>query len=141
MGTQEIKLLEKIPKKPKSYEILSFIQVNLISGKYFQLIKNFTKLNDSDLASIMQINTKTFRARIKETAQLKSSLESEYLITLISLFKHGQEVFGTVDRFNEWLNKDHFFFDKKPPVSYLNTIAGIQYVDDRLTGIQYGDNA
>lgn len=141
MGTQDFKLLEKIPEKPNSEEILSFMQVNPVSGKYFQLIKNFTKLNDNDIASIMQINAKTFRARSRETEPLKSSLLSEYLITLISLFKHGREVFGTVDRFNEWLNRVHFFFNRKPPVNYLNTIAGIKFVDDRLTGMQYGDNA
>lgn len=141
MGTQEIKLLEKIPEKPNSDDILSFIQLNRINGKYFQLIKNFTKLNDNDISSLMQINIKTFRAKSKETEPLKSSLLSEYLITLISLFKHGQEVFGTIDKFNEWLNKNHFFFNKKPPINYLNTIAGIKFVDDRLTGMQYGDNA
>ena len=141
MGTQEIKLLEKIPEKPNSDEILSFIQTNRISGKHFQLIKTFTGLNDSDISSLLQINIKSYRAKSKETEPIKSSLLNEYLITLISLFKHGQEVFGTIDKFNEWLNKNHFNFNKKSPLLFLNTIAGIKFVDDRLTGMQYGDNA
>ena len=142
MGTaQEVKLLEKIPQKPISDEILSFIQTNEINGKYFLLIKNFTRLNDSDISDLMQINIKTFRAKSKETAPLRSSLLSEHLITLLSLFKHGQEVFGTIDKFNEWLNKNNFIFGKKSPFVYLNTISGIKLVDDRLTGMQYGDNA
>lgn len=141
MGTQELKLLEKIPEKPNSDQILSFIQTNIISGKHFQLLKSFTRLNDNDISSLLQINIKTFRAKSNETEPIKSSLLNEYLITLISLFKHGREVFGTIDKFNEWLNKNHFFFDKKPPLLFLNTIAGIKFVDDRLTGMQYGDNA
>jgi uncharacterized protein (DUF2384 family) len=141
MVATEVKLLEKIPQKPSSDEILSFIQTNEISGKYFQLIKNFTRLNDNDISALMQINIKTFRNKSKETVPLRSSLLSEHLITLLSLFKHGKEVFGTIDKFNEWLNKKNFMFGKKPPIEYLNTISGIKLVDDRLTGMEYGDNA
>ena len=141
MDTLETKLLEKIPNKPSSDEIFSFIQKNEISGKYFLLIKNFTRLNDDNISSLMQINIKTFRSKIKETESIKSSLLSEHLITLLSLFKHGKEVFGTIDKFNEWLNKKNFIFNKKIPIEFLNTISGIKLVDDRLTGMQYGDNS
>jgi uncharacterized protein (DUF2384 family) len=54
--------------------------------------------------------------------------------------KHGIHVFGTAAAFEEWLNKGNFYFDNKLPVSFLNTITGIKFIDDRLTAMEYGDN-
>ena len=56
------------------------------------------------------------------------------------LLKHGIEVFGTEEGFKRWLNTINFFFDKKAPVEFMNTGDGIKFIDDRLTGIEYGDN-
>jgi len=58
-----------------------------------------------------------------------------------ALFKHGIEVFGTEEKFVEWLKSENFFFDKKAPKEFLNTNAGIEFIDCRLTGLEYGDNA
>jgi uncharacterized protein (DUF2384 family) len=60
---------------------------------------------------------------------------------LEALFKHGIEIFGTEENFVKWLNSKNFFFDKKPPVEFLNTPGGMEYIDNRLTGLEYGDNA
>jgi hypothetical protein len=56
------------------------------------------------------------------------------------LIMHGIEVFGTKEKFAAWLEKENFFFDKKAPMQFTNTDAGIKFINDRLTGMQYGDN-
>ena len=56
------------------------------------------------------------------------------------LLKHGIEVLGTEKDFLKWLNTINFFFDKKAPAEFMNTSEGIKFIDDRLTGIEYGDN-
>ncbi|WP_295792736.1 MbcA/ParS/Xre antitoxin family protein [Mucilaginibacter sp.] len=58
-----------------------------------------------------------------------------------NLLKHSIEVFSTEQGFKRWLNTINFFFDKKAPIEFINTAEGIKYIDDRLTGIAYGDNA
>ena len=60
---------------------------------------------------------------------------------LESLFKHGTDVFGTEENFVKWLKSENFFFDKKAPIEFLDTPERIEYVDNRLTGLEYGDNA
>jgi uncharacterized protein (DUF2384 family) len=57
-----------------------------------------------------------------------------------ALIKHGIEVFGTEENFEHWLQKDNFFFDNKSPLVFINTNEGLKFIDDRLTGIEYGDN-
>jgi uncharacterized protein (DUF2384 family) len=75
----------------------------------------------------------------------------EQVLLLLSLIKHGVEIFGSMKEFESWLNQENFYFDNKSPVSFLNTITGspvsflntitgIKFIDDRLTAMQYGDN-
>jgi uncharacterized protein (DUF2384 family) len=60
---------------------------------------------------------------------------------LASLFKHGIEIFGTEQNLVKWLESENFFFDKKAPIEFLKTPEGMEYIDSRLTGLEYGDNA
>jgi uncharacterized protein (DUF2384 family) len=64
----------------------------------------------------------------------------EQVLLLLSLIKHGVEIFGSMKEFESWLNQENFYFDNKSPVSFLNTITGIKFIDDRLTAMQYGNN-
>jgi uncharacterized protein (DUF2384 family) len=59
---------------------------------------------------------------------------------LLSLMQHGIEVFGSKSDFDQWLATENFFLDGKEPNSFLNTIAGVRFIDDRLTAMEYGDN-
>ena len=45
-------------------------------------------------------------------------------------YKHGKQVFDTVENFNLWLAKENFFFDNKSPGHFLGTISGIKFIDD-----------
>lgn len=59
---------------------------------------------------------------------------------LISLFKHGIEMFESTEEFYIWLNTSNYFLDGDLPVNYLKTISGIRLIKDRLTAMEYGDN-
>ena len=59
---------------------------------------------------------------------------------ILTLIKHGREVFGSVEKFSSWLDTENFFFDKKTPSKFLTTSSGLKFVDDRLTAMEYGDN-
>ena len=63
------------------------------------------------------------------------------LITNQSLMDNGIKVFGTKENFEIWLQRENFFFDKKAPAEFMYTLEGIKFINDRLTGMQYGDNA
>jgi len=69
--------------------------------------------------------------------QLQHQLQQQ----IMSLMKHGTEVFETEENFKKWLEKENFFFDKKAPIKFMNNYSGIKFIDDRLTAIEYGDNA
>jgi len=63
----------------------------------------------------------------------------EHVIMLLSLMKHGVDVFENAETFEKWLRLANPFFDGECPITFLDTINGIAFVDDRLTAIEFGD--
>ena len=97
-------------------------------------------LNDDTISGWLNINSRTFRNYKKTETQLKDNTQ-EHVVMLISLYKHGIDVFGNAENFDLWLSTKNIFLDMKPPIDFMDTISGIQFIDDRLTSIEYGDLA
>jgi uncharacterized protein (DUF2384 family) len=138
MSTQTT-LLNKIPDRISDSEVLNLLHNANIDWMYIKTFKEYAELKDEVMSEWLNINVRTLRNYKKPENKFKDNIK-EQLILLFSLFKHGKEVFGDMDAFREWLNSGNFYFDKKAPVSYLNTVTGIRFVDDRLTALEYGDN-
>ncbi len=129
----------QIPDKLSNTDVITWLHSKEIDWKYMLLFKQYTSLKDEIISDWFNISVKTFRNYRKPENKLKDNLK-EQLILLLSLFKHGSEVFGSNDDFNQWLNQANFYFGGEAPVLYLNTIAGIRFVESRLTAMEYGDN-
>jgi putative toxin-antitoxin system antitoxin component (TIGR02293 family) len=102
-------------------------------------LKDVAALQDDVISKLLNISVKTFRHYKKPQNTFKDNIK-EKVILLISLFEHGIDIFGSQEDFYKWLNSENFFFDDKTPITYLTTVTGIRYVDDRLTAMEYGDN-
>ncbi|MFI8380223.1 MULTISPECIES: MbcA/ParS/Xre antitoxin family protein [unclassified Leeuwenhoekiella] len=96
--------------------------------------------NEATLADWLNINVKTLRNYKNNNSVIKEHVQ-EKIVLLMALFNHGKMVFGSFEKFSEWLKSPNFFFDKKAPAVFLNTYSGTKFIDNRLTGMQYGDNA
>lgn len=139
VATQK-KLLDKIPAQIRTTEVLFLINSGLIDSRYLLLLKQLSPFSDEIISSWLHINVKTYRAYKSKVATLKEDIQ-EHIVLLLALMKHGIDVFGDKDRFGQWLASENFQLGKKKPLVYLKTISGIKYIDDHLTGIEYGDNA
>ncbi len=140
MSISEAKILESIPASISTFEVLNLIKRSQINASHLKLVKKVSDLSDEKLSASYNLNVKTFRTYKNSNSALKADLQ-EHTIMLISLIKHGIEVFGNTDNFNKWLEHENFHLGKRKPIEYLNTISGIKFIDNRLTGIEYGDNA
>lgn len=141
-ATAEKNFLKEIPNSPLNEDkILNIISLDLFDRQSIAFIKKFTKFNDHDISDLLKISIRTLRNYTLVGAMLKTKLEKEHWIKILSLYKHGEEVFGDKDLFIEWLNENNYYFENKPPIYYIDTAAGIKFIDNQLTGMQYGDNA
>lgn len=132
-------LLIDVPGHINDSEILSFLYTKDINWQYVNAIKTLTDFNDTIISDWLNVSVKTFREYKKPPTSFKENVKEQVLL-LLALIKHGIAVFGSVNEFDQWLNRTNFYFDDKSPTAYLNTVTGIKFVDDRLTAMEYGDN-
>jgi len=140
MTLAQTNLLKGIPARVDTNITLGMIRTGKIGPQHLQAIKDLTLFNDEKISDWLDISVKTFRSYKKPHSVIKARIK-EHAVMALSLIKHGIEVFGSKENFATWLEKENFFFDKKAPIDFMDTQSGIKFIDDRLTGIEYGDNA
>ena len=133
------RIVSSVPVGISDSEILNLLHTNEINGEFIEAIKEMTDLKDQMISVWLNISVRSFRSYRQTNSRLKENLK-EHVIVLLSLIKHGIQVFGTKDGFDQWLTTGNFFLDSKTPVTFLNTVTGIRFIDERLTAMEYGDN-
>lgn len=135
----ESPILRDVPGHINDSEILHFLYMKDVNWQHVNAIKTLTDFNDDVISDWLNVSVKTFREYKKPQNTFKENVKEQVLL-LLSLIKHGIAVFGTINEFDQWLNRKNFFFDNKSPNSFLNTVTGVRFVDDRLTALEHGDN-
>ena len=92
-----------------------------------------------ELSSYLRISTRSIQE--KEPSQLIAPGPSERALYIAKLFQLGIGIFGSHDKFRNWLNSENQVIGGEKPVSYLDTFSGIQLVLDELNAIEYGFSA
>lgn len=142
MGGRKVKpydVVDNLPAYVSEPDMLYAVRQQNINSSHIATLKALSGLKDDILSSTLNMNTKTFRSYKVAPTPIKPYVQ-EHVFALLSLFKHGITVFGTSEKFNQWLSKVNYYFDNDSPINFLNTISGILHVDYRLSAIEYGDN-
>jgi len=63
---------------------------------------------------------------------------SGHILLIEGIFSYGVEVFGDLDKFNQWLDIPVSGLDDATPFSLLDTSFGIELIKDELSKIDYG---
>ena len=97
---------------------------------------NVTGITVNEITNIIRISDRTLR---RYTLKQKLSAEqSERVIELAKLYSRGEEVFGTLDAFKEWMNSTVMALGNKKPKEFLDTSLGIEMLMDELGRIEHG---
>jgi len=129
----------EISKDISPGEVIELITSQRVGSDDVKKLKDLMAATDKQLAAYLNVSEKTVRNYKMGRLQIKPEIQ-ERVVLLTSLFNHGINVFGNVEDFNKWLGKENFFLDGRTPNSFLHIITGIQFVDSRLTAMEYGDN-
>ncbi|MCO5259316.1 MAG: MbcA/ParS/Xre antitoxin family protein [Crocinitomicaceae bacterium] len=118
-----------------------YLKVSDKNFNYLQIFDSIITLSDIVVSNWLNITTRTLRNYRKiKNLQLKDTTK-EHIITILALYKHGIEVFSSRDNFEKWLSTQNILLDNKAPLDFLDTFSGIQLIDNRLTAIEFGENA
>jgi len=87
--------------------------------------------------SIFDVSLKTMMRYEKENKKLNPK-HSEIALKLMSLFRKGIEIFGSLTSFVSWLDKPALGLGDQVPMLMLNTITGMDLVEEELLRIEHG---
>ncbi|WP_353135829.1 antitoxin Xre/MbcA/ParS toxin-binding domain-containing protein [Pseudopedobacter sp.] len=133
------KVIDEILSVNDSTSIYSYISTRTIDNRYIKILDEIANVNESTISNWLNITTKTFRNYKNKESHLKGNTK-EHIVSLLSLYKHGFDVFESQENFEKWLTSNNYMLDNKAPMDFLDTISGIRFIDDRLTAMEFGEN-
>jgi putative toxin-antitoxin system antitoxin component (TIGR02293 family) len=90
----------------------------------------------TEMASIIHTSDRTLRRYGPQ--QKLSQEQSERMIEMARLYSRGEEVFGSMEKFKQWMDTMLLPFGNKKPKAFLDTSLGINMIMDELGRIEHG---
>ncbi len=107
-----------------------------IPKKSLDHLMDNTGLTVAEISAIIRTSDRTLR---RYTARQKLNPEqSERIIELAKLYSRGEEVFGNMDAFKQWMNSTVMALGNRKPKTYLDTSLGIDLLMNELGRIEHG---
>jgi putative toxin-antitoxin system antitoxin component (TIGR02293 family) len=122
--------------KPASdFDIINIARQGFPKKMLLSLAKRLS-LGIQDIAEILHISERTLQRYDDDTIIKKEYAEKA--VELARLYKRGEEVFGSADKFKTWIKTPAYVFNGEAPVSLLDTSAGFDLVFKELGRIEHG---
>ena len=103
----------------------------------YQPFMNQAFLSGKEWAKVLHVSERTLQ-RIREEKRPLDMDASERLLEVNRLFKHGEELFGTMERFVIWINRNIYSMGGHRPIDLMSTLAGLRMVRQQLGRIEHG---
>ena len=107
-----------------------------ITKKSIDFLMEAADIPAVEMAEIMEITPRKLAAIKPDTLMEKS--QSEKAVNIARLYALGEEVFGSKEEFNKWMNGRVPSLGKKRPKEYLDTSSGINLLMEEICRIQHG---
>lgn len=107
-----------------------------IPRKALDELMDYTGITIDEITDILHISDRTLR-RYTPQQKLNES-QTERLIEVAKLYSRGEEVFGSLNAFKEWMNSTVMALGNKKPKTFLDTSLGITMLMNELGRIEHG---
>ncbi len=94
-------------------------------------------LSIGDWADFLHLSERTLHRYRKDKLKF-DPLHSERILELVLLFRKGEIVFGSEEKYFIWLNSKNISLGGKIPKSLLGSAVGIGLIRDELSRIEHG---
>ena len=127
--------LPSFSKVNNTTDFISVIRSGIPKKALDSLLSN-TGITVPEISKIIRTSDRTLR-RYAATQKLNPE-QSERLIELAKLYSRGEEVFGSMEAFKEWMNSTVMALGNKKPKEFLDTSIGIDLLMNELGRIEHG---
>lgn len=107
-----------------------------VKTEVFYLFANAIGFSDKELASLINLTSRTL-INYKEKGKALDAPQGEHLLKLISLYKKGEDILGSLTALSRWLSKPGWKF-KQPYIEWLVTPGGVDLVSLELDRLAEG---
>src|ERR1700761_8188532 len=121
--TDDISLLTQSKKGLDARAALDFLSLSGFTQDEFQ--------------ETFKTTVKTIQNHVNKQLTLDAAL-SEKLLKSFALFDKGLEVFGSAKSFYQWLGAPAYGLGNQLPFDLMDTITGINLIEEELIRIEYG---
>jgi putative toxin-antitoxin system antitoxin component (TIGR02293 family) len=103
----------------------------------FDTFANKSPFSLNEWSTYLHLSERTMQ-RYRSEQKTFDPLQSEKIIEIALFYNKGVEVFGSVEKFNSWLDTDNLALGNTKPKMLLDNSFGINMLRDELTRIEYG---
>ena len=136
-ATSKVSLFRQYEKELSNPVAMVMKAAEGLAVSVFDGLIQVSALNKNQLAAFIDATPKTidnYRLRRHKLGRI----ESEQLLQLMSLYKKGNEIFGSSESINLWLKQPASGLGGIIPFDLLYTQGGINLVMEELLRIEYG---
>ncbi|MDB4902615.1 MAG: hypothetical protein JWQ63_1896 [Mucilaginibacter sp.] len=101
---------------------------------------SFSGFTQDEFQETFKTTVKTIQNHVTKDLTLDAAL-SEKLLKSFALFDKGVEIFGSAKNFHQWLGTPAYGLGNQLPFDLMDTITGIQLIEEELIRIEFGDLA
>lgn len=137
LGASTASSFPKILNDDKNYFTLVMATRNGLPYKSFENAQSLMPFSSQEWAEMLHISNRSL-VRLKSDEKRLSRTQSEKLIEVTLLFDYGVDVFGSTEKFTQWLSRTNIALGGIVPKSLLDTNQGIKAVETALSRIEHG---
>ncbi len=105
----------------------------------FQKVVKQTNLSFKEFTSYLHVSGRMIQSK-KEHEKLPIKV-AEHTLFIKRLYELGATIFGDIERFNQWMKTPNPVLGNEIPKTFLDTISGIMFLENKLNEIAHGFSA
>lgn len=102
----------------------------------FYMLASEIKMSDKSLASVINLSPRTISNYHDQQKSLDATY-SEHLLKLIRLYGLGEEIFGSMEELNLWMDRP-FWNSVEKPIDLIATPGGVDLVHEEIEKLAQG---
>ena len=132
-----LSLLEEpaVAAYPDAFDQIVMSRLGLRKSSIFEVAELYNVTLD-ELSSWLHTSYRNLQR--KDQNELLDSSKTEKLLALLQLANTGKEVLGSVAHFQQWIQLPILALGNKAPKEFLDTLFGIQHLQQLLGRLQWG---